>query len=828
MAEELVLGVDFDLSEADKAIDKMQKHFNSAQRECEQTLKTLNKLSDQIEEINQKEKTGVQLTSAERAQKDAMIEQSATLSARYDELRERAERFRSALANARMNPESLAEADQHTQNLGDHAQRAAGEIKKAGNQTGALKSGISSAASGMSKFVTRVAGLAKRVFVFSVITSALRKVRSAISAAISSNERLSSSFSRIRGNLSVAFQPLIQLAVPYIEKFCQWIERATQYIALMIHALTGADMQKSIEGAKKLHDAVSGKSANDGQIKAIDKQIKAYQKQIKALQAQEKAIKKQYDAEKQVLDKKKSALNEQIKGIDEYIAALKKREKADQKAIDAQKDALSEQIKVKQSQKKERQSELAEQRSAANAQVEAANKEIKALQKQRKAIEKAKKDEQKSLAGFDTMQILSGSGEDDDPELQAIDAQIEALEEKRDMLQEVADAIPSDADDPLLRQIDAEIEALQAEKDAIADADYSPMIEQQELAKESLQEQIELIDKQAEKLQEDYELKLEVKRDAIEKIQEQIEKLNAEKDALKDAEDGANKFQSSLDKIHLSENFEKILQSLEKMKKWWDENGDQVKKFITIAGGIGAIAGVVYGIIKALTLLRTEGLGKLLGGGGALALIIVAIAAIVTLTGHADEMIGDLKLVLKGFSDFLTGVFSGDTEMAINGLKQMAVGLGNAVIVIVESIINIGIKALNWLVDKLRSFSLDPPEWVKKITGWEGSEKGWFANFKGFEEYQIPFRFELPALARGAVIPGGKPWVAMLGDQPAGQTNIEAPLATIEDAVDRALDRRGITGDTNVSISFNGSLAQFARVLEPEIEVARKRSSAFA
>ena len=41
----------------------------------------------------------------------------------------------------------------------------------------------------------------------------------------------------------------------------------------------------------------------------------------------------------------------------------------------------------------------------------------------------------------------------------------------------------------------------------------------------------------------------------------------------------------------------------------------------------------------------------------------------------------------------------------------------------------------------------------------------------------------VPALARGAVISGGKPFLAMLGDQPSGQTNVEAPLSTIQQAV---------------------------------------------
>ena len=41
---------------------------------------------------------------------------------------------------------------------------------------------------------------------------------------------------------------------------------------------------------------------------------------------------------------------------------------------------------------------------------------------------------------------------------------------------------------------------------------------------------------------------------------------------------------------------------------------------------------------------------------------------------------------------------------------------------------------------------------------------------------------QIPYLAKGAVLPANKPFLAMVGDQRHG-TNIEAPLATIQEAV---------------------------------------------
>lgn len=60
--------------------------------------------------------------------------------------------------------------------------------------------------------------------------------------------------------------------------------------------------------------------------------------------------------------------------------------------------------------------------------------------------------------------------------------------------------------------------------------------------------------------------------------------------------------------------------------------------------------------------------------------------------------------------------------------------------------------------------------------------------FKGLWEKNPLSVPQIPKLAKGAVIPGGSPFMAVLGDQPRGMTNIEAPLDTIWQAVQMELD----------------------------------------
>ncbi len=83
----------------------------------------------------------------------------------------------------------------------------------------------------------------------------------------------------------------------------------------------------------------------------------------------------------------------------------------------------------------------------------------------------------------------------------------------------------------------------------------------------------------------------------------------------------------------------------------------------------------------------------------------------------------------------------------------------------------------------------------------------------------------VPKLARGAVLPANKPFMAMVGDQRNG-TNVEAPLATIQEALMAVMELYGGLTPPNVNINFSGELAQLARVLKPAIDAENRRIGA--
>lgn len=68
-------------------------------------------------------------------------------------------------------------------------------------------------------------------------------------------------------------------------------------------------------------------------------------------------------------------------------------------------------------------------------------------------------------------------------------------------------------------------------------------------------------------------------------------------------------------------------------------------------------------------------------------------------------------------------------------------------------------------------------------------------------------RAPIPALADGAVIQGGSPFMAWLGDQPNGQTNIETPLATMVQAFKQAMaETGGGNGPIQLEVNLDGDV----------------------
>ncbi|MBO5317053.1 MAG: hypothetical protein J6A74_01260 [Oscillospiraceae bacterium] len=144
--------------------------------------------------------------------------------------------------------------------------------------------------------------------------------------------------------------------------------------------------------------------------------------------------------------------------------------------------------------------------------------------------------------------------------------------------------------------------------------------------------------------------------------------------------------------------------------------------------------------------------------------ILLAVSGWNKMTSAAGSAWQGVKNAWQGASAWFRERVLNPLGVGFRNTANSIIGSVNGVLRGICSGINAAIKAVNGL-----SFTL--PRW---IPGLGGKTLGF--HLKTVTAPQIPY------LAQGAVLPANKPFLAMVGDQRHG-TNVEAPLATIQEAV---------------------------------------------
>lgn len=113
----------------------------------------------------------------------------------------------------------------------------------------------------MGKFAKRIATIAKKVFIFSMITKALRAMRSVLLNTINADKQMSASLAQIRGNLLTAFAPIYSFVLPAIRALLSWLAKLTAVISSVFGAIFGQTASQAQANAKALYQQASATSA---------------------------------------------------------------------------------------------------------------------------------------------------------------------------------------------------------------------------------------------------------------------------------------------------------------------------------------------------------------------------------------------------------------------------------------------------------------------------------------------------------------------------------------------------------------------------------------
>lgn len=143
----------------------------------------------------------------------------------------------------------------------------------------------------------------------------------------------------------------------------------------------------------------------------------------------------------------------------------------------------------------------------------------------------------------------------------------------------------------------------------------------------------------------------------------------------------------------------------------------------------------------------------------------------------------------------------------------------NSILGGIEKMVNGAIKGINGLIGLLNNFKLDVPDWM--TTGIE-MLAGVHVESIGFNLNKLN-TISIPKLAKGAVIPPNKEFLATLGDQTSG-VNIETPLETMVEAFKTALAEEG-SNQAPIMLQLDGKTV--ARVVWDETEKKYKQTGRY-
>lgn len=238
-----------------------------------QAQKELNALTKKISGLSEK------LNDLER-EKLPLVEQSAQLGANLDAAKATLEHMKSgaefftsdsianqqAQVNAMQKEFDSAASKVETINAKikktaaslDNAKRKSvelsGQLAGARNGTRELPPAAEEAGKRIEKLGNRIKGLARRVFVFTLITAALRKIREYMWSAIQTNTDAMAAVSKLKGALRTLAQPIVNIVIPAFTLLANVLTTVVNTAARLLSALFGTTLASSNKAAKNLYD----------------------------------------------------------------------------------------------------------------------------------------------------------------------------------------------------------------------------------------------------------------------------------------------------------------------------------------------------------------------------------------------------------------------------------------------------------------------------------------------------------------------------------------------------------------------------------------------
>lgn len=251
-----------------KSLELTNEKIELAQEKWKQLNREMAAMSDKdmagekgnavIEKINAVETSMLKLQQQSEATK-AKIDKAAEPSPAIDKTAAKVDKLVDNVNSSAKKVESSVNNSviKPVKKIGTTAQRSFGKARTSANGFGKALGEIGKS----------VKSALKSTFLMAGLYAVFRGVRTVIENATSANKEFDASVKQIKGNLQVAFTPIVNAIMPALNTLASGLATATKAIASFISGLFGTTYKKSLEAAKKV-EAVGKKAKENSRFLA--------------------------------------------------------------------------------------------------------------------------------------------------------------------------------------------------------------------------------------------------------------------------------------------------------------------------------------------------------------------------------------------------------------------------------------------------------------------------------------------------------------------------------------------------------------------------------
>ena len=281
-----------ELDTVPNSLRRIEREMDQTEGKIERIRRSIAEMRDNDATLGRSSGTNKEIKNAEAeyrrlvARSNELAKAYTYVSARGDELRNSSSRINTELAEENRNVSNLGSKFSRLKNTISNVNSSLRRFGNSGN------SSIRKAGSGASVLSERLKGvrmairmLASQLIVFTLLYQGIMMLAQGMGAALMTNRQFASSFNAIKVNLLTAFYPIYSYVLPAINALMNSLQKATAWIAQFTSALTGMSLASARSGAHGLYDQVQAMNdTSKAASKANEAVKKQQQEQAKAVQ----------------------------------------------------------------------------------------------------------------------------------------------------------------------------------------------------------------------------------------------------------------------------------------------------------------------------------------------------------------------------------------------------------------------------------------------------------------------------------------------------------------------------------------------------------------